>query len=306
MKRLVAILALSSALLAGGAADASARTVWLGGHVLAPPASAGPSVSVPVLLTGQAERRLRAGTPFVRLLVRRRAHVSAPRALGAGRVRITPGSIRPGDRFAVRLRIRPKLLRRARHQRVPSVRVRALRVTARASALSNDELTRLVLQLQAELAALSRRMDQLAATQASDIGALRAELATLTARVTALESGLAVLQGSLSGLADTLGARIDALDDQVGDMATRLTAVESDVTGLVGQVGILQTAAAGLQSGIAGLQTQMGDVEGDVGALDSAVSGTADNVTRPRSRTSPACCPTSGRCRPAWTRWTRT
>jgi hypothetical protein len=127
VKPLVTILVVMSALLAGGAADASARTVSLGGHVLAPPASAGPSVSVPVLLTGRAERRLRVRTPLVRLLVRRRAHVSAPRALGSGRVRIAPESIRPGDRFAVRLRISPKLLRRARHQRVPTLRARALR-----------------------------------------------------------------------------------------------------------------------------------------------------------------------------------
>src|SRR5215210_9416197 len=49
VKKLIAVAALALVLLAGGAADASSRTVWLGGHVLAPPASAGPSVSVPVL-----------------------------------------------------------------------------------------------------------------------------------------------------------------------------------------------------------------------------------------------------------------
>src|SRR3954466_15250810 len=69
-------IAVATALTLGAAADASARTVWLGGHVLSLPASAGPSVSVPVMLTRAAERRLQVGTPLVRLLVRRRASVS--------------------------------------------------------------------------------------------------------------------------------------------------------------------------------------------------------------------------------------
>jgi hypothetical protein len=163
VKRLIAIAGIAFALMLGGTADASARTIWLGGHVLAPPASAGPSVSVPVLLTRKAESRLRVGTPLVRLLVRRRARLVAPNAFGSGNVRITPGGLRAGDRFAVRIRIRPAVRRRARQQRFPILRARALRVTARASALSNDELTRLLFQLQAQLAALSRRMDDLAA-----------------------------------------------------------------------------------------------------------------------------------------------
>jgi hypothetical protein len=60
VKRLIAIATITPVLLMVGASEASARTVWLGGHVLGPPASAGPSVSVPVLLTRAAERRLRA------------------------------------------------------------------------------------------------------------------------------------------------------------------------------------------------------------------------------------------------------
>src|SRR4051812_5317176 len=155
VRRFAAMGAISAVLVMGLATDASARTVWLGGHVLAPPASAGPSVSVPVLLTRATERRLGVGTPMVRLLVRRRAKVKAPAAFSAGKVRIAPGALRAGDRFAVSVRMRPAIRRRARGQRMPTLRVRAIRVTARAAALSNDELTRLLLQLQAELAALS-------------------------------------------------------------------------------------------------------------------------------------------------------
>jgi hypothetical protein len=127
-KQLIAAAAMASALMYA-APEASARIVLVSGHVLAPPAAAGPSVSVPVLLTRGSERRLRAGTPIVRLLIRRRARVTAPRPLGSGRVRIKPGTIRAGDRFASRLRVRPAMLRRARRQPVPALRARAMRLT---------------------------------------------------------------------------------------------------------------------------------------------------------------------------------
>src|SRR3954462_9274360 len=73
VRRRIGIAAVAPAPPLGGAADASARTVWLGGHVLSLPASAGPSASVPVMLTRAPERRVRVAPPLVRLLVRRRA-----------------------------------------------------------------------------------------------------------------------------------------------------------------------------------------------------------------------------------------
>jgi prefoldin subunit 5 len=246
MKRFTAV-AIAIALYA--APSASARVVVVSGHVLAPPAASGPSVSVPVLLTRGSERRLRAGTPIVRLLVRRRARVTAPRPFGSGRVRIKPGQVRAGDRFASRLLVNPAMLRRARHQRMP-----ALRLTARASTLSTDELTQLVLSLQAQLAALTRRIDDLSAKQASDLSALQAQLAALTGRVSALETGLAQLQGALGQLDTELQDRIDQLDGDVGDLAARLTAVEQDVAGLLTQVAALQGAVGTLQTDLAGVQ----------------------------------------------------
>ena len=67
------------------------RAPRVSGHVLAAPVAAGGGlVSVPALLTRDGERRLRAGTPIVRLLIRGRARISAPRASGSGRVRIKP------------------------------------------------------------------------------------------------------------------------------------------------------------------------------------------------------------------------
>ena len=111
---------------------------------------------------------------------------TARRTGHAGLERIKPSSIRAGDRFASRLRVRPAMLRRARSQRVPALRAGTLRLTARASALSNEELTRLLLSLQSQLAALSLRMDALAAKNAADTAALQAQINALAARVTAL------------------------------------------------------------------------------------------------------------------------
>jgi hypothetical protein len=271
--------ALALALVLCTAPNASARTARVSGHVLAPPASAaGGLVSVPVLLTSDGERRLRAGTPIVRLLVRRHARVSAPRASGSGRVRIKPGKIRPGDRFVARIPLRAAVRRRARRQRMPTLRVRALRLTARAAILSNDELTRLVLALQDQLTALSRRLDDLTDRQASDMASLRGELAALAARVAVLESGLGALQGALTALEADLSARIAELTGDVDDLVTRLTDVEQDVLGLLGQLGILQSAVSGAQTGISGLQTQMSSMSGDFSDLDTAVSGIADRV----------------------------
>ena len=118
------------------------------------------------------------------------------------------------------------MLRRARRERMPALRARSLRLTARASALSNDELTRLILSLQGQLAALSLRMDQLAAKSAADTAALQAQLNALAARVSALEAGLGQLQTALDELDDALLDRIDQLEDDVGDLGARLTGVE--------------------------------------------------------------------------------
>jgi hypothetical protein len=274
--KLASLSLLVSALMLFAATDASARAVAVGGHVLAPTASAGRSVTVPVLLSPKAERRLRAGTPMLRLVLARRARVTAPRPFGKGRVRVKAGSLRPGDRFTARIRIRPAQLRRARRQAVPTLRIRALRVTARASALSPNELTQLVLALQAQLVTLSKRVDELAAAHASDMAGLQAQLDALGVRVTALETGLTLLQGSLQGLADDITARLDGLDAGSADLAARLTAVEPDVQDLISALGGLLGVSGGLS--LSSLETNIGSIEGDVADLDATVTAIAGRI----------------------------
>jgi hypothetical protein len=152
------------------------------------------------------------GLRLVRLLIRSRARISAPRAVGSGRVRIKPGKIRAGDRLVARIPLRAAALRRARRRRVPTLRAGKLRVTARARGLSSAELTRLVLALQAQVEALSRRLDELASRNASELAALRDELAALAAQADVLEAGVAALQTALEALSADLNARIAGLE----------------------------------------------------------------------------------------------
>jgi hypothetical protein len=204
VRNLAAIALAVPALMLFGAVDASARVVVVTGQVLAPSASAGPAVSVPVLLTPRAERRLGVGTPVVRLLVRRRARVAAPQPFGSGHVKIAPSAIRAGDGVLARIRVRPALRRRARKQAVPSLRVRSLRVNSRSSALTTDELAQLMVTLQAQLAVLAQRMDQLAAAQGAGIPDLQQQIDAVQAGMDDLATQLAAVEETLQDLLSVL------------------------------------------------------------------------------------------------------
>jgi hypothetical protein len=112
--------------------------------------------------------------------------------------------------------------RRPRHEALPALRVRTIRVTARRAPLSTKELG----------------MDQLAATQASDIAGLQEQLAALGIRMTALESGLLNLEGSLQGLADDITA---AVEQDVQDLL-------STVGGVLGTTGGLGLSLSNLEA----------------------------------------------------------
>jgi len=300
MKRTCIAAVLVASLTSFGASDALARPVAVTGHVLAPSSAAGSRVSVPVLLTRAAERRLRAGTPVVRLLVRRRARVSAPAAVGTGQVSILPSAVRAGDRFSARVAVRKAALRRARLRRVPSFAASGLRVTARASGLSNDELTRLVLALQSQLAELSRRVDELSNRQSSDVASLRADLNVVSARIGTLETSLGELQSALSALDAELRSRIAQLEGDLGSLATRLTAVETQVDGLLSQVATLEQTTASLQSDLSSLGSQLASFAGDLGDLQSDLDDITTRLesSRARSRTCRRSCRPSDRWTP--------
>jgi hypothetical protein len=223
MRRLTVAVALAAATLASvGATDAlAAKSVGVEGHVLAPPSRAGKKLSLPVLLSRTAERRAKVGTPVVRLVVRRGVRVSAPAASGTGRVAIAASTVRAGDRVRAGVRISRQIRRKARRQRVPMLGSRTLWVTARASALSDEELTRLVFALQQQLAALSRRVDELSQRQASDSAALRAHIEVLLVRLSTLNTGLGALQSGLAALEADIDARLDSLEGDVDGALAR-------------------------------------------------------------------------------------
>ena len=147
------------------------------------------------------------GTPIVLRADPGPARISAPRASGSGRVRIKPLKIRSGDRFAARVPLRAAALRRARRQRVPTLRAGKLRVTARAQGPSNAELTRLLLSLQAQV---------------------ESGTAALGTTVTSLQSDLGGVEGSLSSLQGQGGAlegELDSLTQDVADLCGALPLV---------------------------------------------------------------------------------
>lgn len=280
--RFAQTLIVAIAAVAVAAPAASAKTIRVEGHVIAVPAVQGKRTSVPLLLTERSERRLKLRKGIVRVLVSPRARLSAPGPGGQGSVKLAPSALQAGDRVRAVAKLSRKRVKRLRKRSVPAFSVRKVRVTARASSLSNDDLARMIAELDARLTALSQRVDGLAASSAAQMASLRGGLDSVTARTGVLESGFAGFGGSL----DSLLARIDLLEglvdpdllaslsDDVDSLLGRTDALEGVTGGLTSSLATLNGTVGGLEASLSGVQGQLGPllttVDGLSGRLDSA------------------------------------
>jgi uncharacterized protein YoxC len=273
------MLIVAVAAVAISAPSAQAKTTRIDGQVIAPPGAKGKRTSVPLLLTERSERRLKLRKGIVRVVLAPRARLSAPGPGGRGSVKLTPSALQAGDRVRAVAKLSRKQVKRLRKQTVPAFAVRRVSVVARASSLSNDDLARMVAELDARLTALSRRVDGLAASNAAQMAALRGALDSLTARTGVLESGFAGFGSSL----DSLLTRIELLEGLVDPEL--LAALSDDVDSLLGRAdalegvtGGLTTSLGGLTGTVGGLQTSLTTTQGQLGPLLTTVGDLSDRV----------------------------
>jgi hypothetical protein len=261
--RFVPTLIVAIAAVAVVAPSTSAKTTRVEGHVIAPPTAKGKRTSVPLLLTEQSERRLKLRKGIVRVLVGPRARLSAPGPGGKGLVKLAPSALQAGDRVRAVAKLSRKQVKRLRKRSVPAFAVRKVGVVARASSLSNDDLARMVAELDARLTALSQRVDGMAALNAAQFASLRGDLDSLVARTGVLESGFASLGGSL----DDLLSRVDLLEGLVDP--DLLAALQGDVDSLLGRTDTLEGVAGGLTSSLSGLTGTVGGLETSLNTIDA-------------------------------------
>lgn len=255
-------------------AGAQAKAKTLDGHVIAPPSVSKKRVSVPVLLTSRAERRLRLGKAVVRVIISRRALLAAPAPTGRGKVKIRAATLRAGDRLKAAVKISRKQRKRLRKRAVPAMKVKRPRVPARASALSTDELMRIVESLAAQLSGLSRRVDDLAAFTSYRFDYMFTRLQATEARLAALEVAFGQLQGSFADLL----ARINLLESILPDPAQIATLV-TNVQSLLERVTAQETLTATLGTTVATLTGTVSTLQGQITTLQGQVTPLLTEVT---------------------------
>jgi hypothetical protein len=277
--RFIPTLVVAVALAGVAAPTAAAATVPVDGHVIATPDAQGKRTAVPLLLNARSERRLKLRRGIVRVLLAPRAQLSAPGPNGQGSVKLKPSALRAGDRVRAVAKLSRRQVRKLRKRSVPAFVVKRVSVVARASSLSNDDLARMVAELDARLTGLSRRVDAMAASNASQFAALRGDLDALGVRTGTLESGFSTFGQSLA----TLLARLDALEGSLDP--SLLAALRGDVDSLLGRVGGLEGVTGGLTSSLAtltgtvgGLQTSLATVQGQLGPLLTTVDSLAGRL----------------------------
>lgn len=277
--KFIPMLIVAVAAVAIAAPSAQAATTRVDGQVIAPPGAKGKRTSVPLLLTERSERRLKLRKGIVRILVAPRARLSAPGPGGHGSVKLSPSALQAGDHVQAVAKLSRKQVKRLRKRSVPAFAVRRVSVVARASSLSNDDLARMVAELDARLTALSQRVDGLAASNAAQMAALRGDLDSLTARTDALETGFASFGSSL----DSLLTRIELLEGLVDPEL--LASLSDNVDSLLGRAdtlegvtGGLTTSLGGLTGTVSGLQTSLTTAQGQLGPLLTTVGDLSDRV----------------------------
>src|SRR4051794_24227321 len=253
-------------------AGAEAKSVPVKGHVLVPPLAGKRDVRVPVLLDSAPQRRLHTRSPLVYVITGRRATVSAPKPLARGQIRIKVAEIRQGDLVAGKVRASKRQLKRARKQASPAFRAGSLKVLKRSSALSNDELTTLIVNLWQQVALLSRRVDGVALDTAGQLRSLRGDMTDTRRRLAVVEAALVGLQNAMNALDLRLTARIDSLDADLTGVKTRLTAAEGTITSLLSRTTALESSVAALQTTVGQLDSRLATVEGSLSSLSSRLA----------------------------------
>jgi hypothetical protein len=287
--KFIPTLVVTFAAMAIAAPSAQAATTRVEGHVIAPPGAKGKRTSVPLLLTERSERRLKLRKGIVRVLVAPRARLSVPAPGGHGSVKLAPSALQAGDRVQAVAKLSRKQVKRLRKRSVPAFAVRRASVTARASSLSNDELARMIAELDVRLTALSQRVDGMAASNAAQMAGLRGDLDSLAVRTGALENGLAAFGSSLDALLDRVDLLVGLVDPELlaalsGDVDSllgRADALESVTGGLNLSLGELGGTVGNLQTSLTTAQGQLGPLLDQVGALDDRVDdaeGALDQV----------------------------
>jgi hypothetical protein len=283
-------------LLAGLAASPASAATKLNGQVVGPTYVAGATSSaIPVLLSKESARRARLRSQVGILVVARRKAVSA----AGGPVQ--PANLRVGDTFTASARITASL-RRATYVRLSPA---ALRITHRSAQLSTAELAALLTQTRTDLAALSARVDALAAgTRASldaldaTVAGLRADLDAARRDIAALRSRLDALSTAMNGAVDDLRARIDQvradLQPQVGALATQLAALGAVLgscaapASVVGRLCTLETVTAAVDpSAVTSLTARVTQLSGALNGVVGSLTGLTLSGDLPASLTAP-------------------
>lgn len=264
-RTLVAAALLGVAVLAPTSATADAAL--LKGTVSGSPYLATPSTTaVPVIFTKQSAARAKLTSPVGVLVVPRQKAFSAP-----GGARVRPGNLRLGDRFQFTARV-PASVRRAVFTRLGT---QTLRVTKRSRTLSNDELTREVNALKAQLATLRGQFLRLAEYTVGEVGKLRTDLEALRGQLLALQGR----QNTTSATVDTLVRQVTdllRLTDTVSALSTTLTGLTGQVTGILGSLTPAQANA--LLGQVSSIASGLTSVTGQVSTLTSQVNGALTDI----------------------------
>lgn len=258
-------------------AAAEARALPVDGHVVAPPSKHGAAVTVPVLLSSRSQRLLRVRSGLVWVRLPRNLRLEAPAPFGGGTVQIVASTLRAGDRLRGTTRLDKRLRRNLRRHALPPVPVRRARISKRASALSVDELTAVVLGLARQLAALGVRVDDLAATVGGELARMRDDLNALSAKSAGMAAGLGTLQDSLADLHTALERHrrlfdptaLRSLQADLGALLSRVAALETQTTPLSTSLTSLAATAAGIQVALTNLQGTVSALSQEVNDLDT-------------------------------------
>jgi hypothetical protein len=223
-RHVTALLALI--LLASIPAAAQARNYKVDGRVAGPPTAKRGTVSVPLQLTARSGRALKLGTRRVRVRFRR---MRLPLAGAAGRRRVAPRALLPGDRMKGVTSLSKKTRLRLRYRARPTLKLRRPRV------IRAVRRRRAAPFVPAPMVAPGRTPEQIV----NDIGARATALSGRIGRFSSLSQQVSRLQTlrlpvGLAGVTVAFESLTTALEDRAGtdpDFAPLVAEVEAIAPG---------------------------------------------------------------------------
>jgi hypothetical protein len=275
-RRLSWLPALAAVLLLTALAPA-ALAATLKGQVVGGAYEDGGRVVVPVVLTDKSAKAGRLSSGLIRLSLPR-----AGRATAAGGA-VPVAKLRIGDAFTLKASV-PKPLRKAAY---PKLKAKTIKLTKRGAQPSVAELAE-------RLEALSRYVDELAASTGAQFAELRGEVTGLRGDLGTLDALVAAAQAAIPGLpADpastltslisqvtTLQQKLDGLTGQLTGATANMTAMSAkldgvgagDLVGALTDIGQLESLLGGIS--VTGLNTQLATLLGNIGGTNaSALTG---------------------------------